>query len=271
MLPLHPYYASEDTPERIRAEVPSVRSMTSRVYIGCAGWSLSKEHFPLFPDEGTHLERYATRFNCVEINSSFYRSHRASTYERWANATPEGFRFAVKLPKQITHLARLKDSDEAILRFSAEVCGLGPKLGVVLVQLPPSLSFEQRVASRFLRRLMAETPGPLAVEPRHASWFDSAATLFFEENRIARVAADPAVVPAAKQPIAARGLVYYRWHGSPRTYYSAYGEQELHQLADSMSVATTEALDAWCIFDNTAAGAATVNALSLSKQMNKGD
>jgi uncharacterized protein YecE (DUF72 family) len=90
------------------------------------------------------------------------------------------------------------------------------------------------------------------------------------ENRIGRVAADPAVVPAANEPIAANGLIYYRWHGSPRTYYSSYGEQQLRELANSLGAAATETRHTWCIFDNTAAGAATVNAFSLSKYVDKG-
>jgi uncharacterized protein YecE (DUF72 family) len=113
--------------------------MAGTIHIGCAGWSLPKEHLTLFPLTGSHLERYAARFNCVEINSSFYRSHRVATYQRWAAATPPNFRFAVKLPKQITHIKRLSGADEAITGFATEVAGLGMKLGPVLVQLPPNL------------------------------------------------------------------------------------------------------------------------------------
>lgn len=239
--------------------------MTRRIHVGCAGWSLSKQHFPHFPGEGTHLERYASRFNCVEINSSFYRSHRTATYERWADSTPDEFRFAVKLPKQITHLARLKNSEEAIYGFSAEVSGLGPKLGAVLVQLPPSLKLDRRVASPFFKRLIAEVPCPLAVEPRHASWFDARATSLLTELGIGRVAADPAIMPAAGTPLPGKGLAYYRWHGSPRTYYSSYDDQHLSDLARSLIAVLAQTPQVWCIFDNTAAGAATVNALLLQK------
>jgi uncharacterized protein YecE (DUF72 family) len=70
------------------------------IFIGCAGWSLGREYWPQFPAEGTHLQRYAARFNGAEINSSFYRPHRRQTYERWADSVPEGFRFSVKVPKQ---------------------------------------------------------------------------------------------------------------------------------------------------------------------------
>ena len=77
------------------------------IRIGCAGWNLPKAHADAFPPEGSHLERYAGVFDSVEINSSFYRSHRAQTYARWAASVPPTFRFAVKLPCTITHAHRL--------------------------------------------------------------------------------------------------------------------------------------------------------------------
>jgi uncharacterized protein YecE (DUF72 family) len=83
--------------------------MAAVVRIGCAGWSLPRDSWPQFPDTGPHLQRYAKRFNAVEINSSFYRPHQPATYERWAAAVPAGFRFSVKLPKTITHEKRLHD------------------------------------------------------------------------------------------------------------------------------------------------------------------
>ena len=93
--------------------------MPGTIRVGCAGWSLRKEHFELFPATGSHLERYAARFNCVEINSSFYRSHRTATYSRWAEATPHDFRFAVKLPKQSpSSLMKWKDLVQSLAPYS---------------------------------------------------------------------------------------------------------------------------------------------------------
>src|SRR5689334_1508643 len=97
------------------------------VRIGTAGWSIPKQHAAPFPSEGTHLERYSAIFNAVEINSSFYRPHRTATYERWAASVPEDFRFAVKVPKSVTHVRRLKDTDDLLNQFVSEVGGLGPK------------------------------------------------------------------------------------------------------------------------------------------------
>src|SRR5829696_9557837 len=112
------------------------------IAIGTAGWSIRSEHKPRFPSEGTHLERYAARLPAVEINSSFYRPHRPATYERWAASVPERFRFAVKVPKAITHERRLTDAGDAIARLLEQLAGLGDRLGCLLVQLPPSLGYD---------------------------------------------------------------------------------------------------------------------------------
>ena len=145
------------------------------VYVGTAGWSLPREAQPHFPAEGTHLTRYAARFPAVEINSSFYRPHRPATYARWAESVPEDFRFSVKVPKAITHTARLADAEALLDAFLAEASALGAKLGCLLVQLPPSLAFDEETAGAFFRALRERYEGPVACEPRHPTWFDAPA------------------------------------------------------------------------------------------------
>ena len=107
------------------------------IRVGCAGWGVPKEHAERFPEAGSHLERYARRFPAVEINSSFYCPHRPATYARWAASVPPGFRFAVKVPREITHLRRLADPEEPLHRFLAECGALEEALGPLLVQIPP--------------------------------------------------------------------------------------------------------------------------------------
>src|SRR5262245_44344068 len=108
--------------------------MPSReVRVGCAGWSIRKEHVDRFEAEGSHLARYAERVPAVEISSSFYRPHRPSSYERWAAETPDGFAFSVKVPKEITHTRRLVDVDEPLGRFLVDTAALGSKRGPLLV------------------------------------------------------------------------------------------------------------------------------------------
>lgn len=216
-----------------------------------------------FPDAGSLLERYASRFPAVEINSSFHRPHRPATYARWSASVPADFRFSVKVPKTITHGARLQGTDIFLETFLEESASLGDRLGCLLVQLPPSLSFEPAVATAFFTALRSRSSAPVVCEPRHASWFTPEAEETLIEHEVARVAADPARVPAAGEPGGWPGLVYFRLHGSPRIYYSAYDEKYLDALASRLEEHAATGRPAWCIFDNTVLGAATRNALDL--------
>lgn len=240
------------------------------VRIGTAGWSLPREAQAEFPAEGTHLERYAARFPAVEINTSFYRPHRPATYERWAASVPPGFRFSVKVPKAITHGLRLRGAADALDAFLAEAGALGDRLGCLLVQLPPSLELDAAAAGAFFAELRARTPVDVACEPRHASWFTAEAGALLAAAGVARVAADPARVPEAGEPGGSPDVVYHRLHGSPRTYYSAYDAAYLDALAARLREDAASGKRAWCIFDNTASGAATANALALLARLDAG-
>lgn len=233
--------------------------MPEQVFIGCAGWSVASGRAEFGAGESV-LERYATRFDAVEINSSFYRPHRPATYARWAASTPPGFRFSVKVPKAVTHTAKLRDCAAPLTEFVEQVNHLGDRLGPLLVQLPPSLKFDAGLTGEFFGTLRALTPVPIVCEPRHASWFTPEADALLVTHRVSQVAADPAIVPQAARPGGWGEVVYYRWHGSPRRYYSAYTDEALHGLA-----AEIQALDGevWVIFDNTAGGEAVGNGLAL--------
>jgi uncharacterized protein YecE (DUF72 family) len=236
-----------------------------RIYVGTAAWAVPKQYQDAFPSEGSHLVRYASGFDGVEINSSFYRPHRLSTYQRWADDVPEHFRFAVKMPKTITHEGRLRDVDEPLQRFLNEIAGLGPKLGPVLIQLPPSLKFDPAIVKLFFQMLRSSFDGDLVCEPRHSSWFTADVDASLVEQRIARVAADPKPHPSAGTPGGWSGLVYYRLHGSPKMYYSAYSQEVIAETAETLAGQAQTGRAAWCIFDNTAAFAATGDALSTMK------
>jgi uncharacterized protein YecE (DUF72 family) len=234
--------------------------------IGTAGWSVPSLYLAQVPPGGSHLERYARRLNAVEINSSFYRPHRRTTYQRWAQCVPDDFRFAVKLPKAITHEASLADCGALLDRFVDEVTGLGDKLGALLVQLPPKSALSKRVADRFFRDLRVRIDTDVVLEPRHASWFAPDVDDWLAKRRVARVAADPARIAGAGEPGGWNKLAYYRWHGSPRIYYSDYGAAALAALKRRLEDNWSRASSVWCIFDNTASGAALGNALTLQQQ-----
>src|ERR1700753_2521473 len=134
----------------------------TRLRIGTAGWSIRREQADIVGDGASHLARYATRLNAVEINSSFYRPHRPSTYARWAKETTDEFAFAVKMPRHITHEKRLKDIDAPLTRFLEECGALEEKLGCILIQLPPSLTFDTKIAQDFFATLRDQFAGSVA-------------------------------------------------------------------------------------------------------------
>jgi uncharacterized protein YecE (DUF72 family) len=249
--------------------MPEVNTLTSHSFrIGTAGWSLPKTCAASFGGEGTHLQRYARVLPAVEINSSFYRPHKPATYARWAASVPGGFRFAVKLPREITHGRRLVAADEPLGQFLEETQALGRTLGPLLVQLPPSLGFDESAAGRFFDSLRTRFAGLVVCEPRHATWFTDAVDTLLSRVQVARVAADPAPVPLAAVPGGWTGLVYRRLHGSPRMYYSAYAPDDLAMIARQMMETAAPGQEQWCIFDNTALGDATPNALDLLHRLN---
>lgn len=238
------------------------------VYIGKAGWSLRKEHQPRFPEGGTHLQRYAQKLPAVEINSSFRNWHRPSTYARWADSVPEKFRFSVKVHQDVTHKGSLEEW-EPMSRFLSDTASLGEKLGVYLVQLPPSHGFNEERARSFFNRLRKETDVEIVCEPRHGSWFKRTPESLLTELEIGRVAADPPPDRGGDSPGGWEGVFYYRLHGSPRKYYSSYTEDELTELAETLRSTPKDSM-VWCIFDNTARGAGTENALYLWETFEKG-
>jgi uncharacterized protein YecE (DUF72 family) len=235
--------------------------------LGTAGWSVPSQYLDRVPAGGSHLQRYAAIFSAVEINTSFHRAHRRATWERWAASVPAGFRFAVKIPRTITHDAGLAGCVPLLDSFADEVSGLGDKLGVLLVQLPSKSPLQKRVAGNFFRALRARIKAAIVVEPRHASWFTPEVSDWLAERRIARVAADPARIEGAAEPGGWSKLAYYRWHGSPRMYYSKYDAAALAALRRRLQRHRDEGVPAWCIFDNTASSAALGNALELRSLM----
>jgi uncharacterized protein YecE (DUF72 family) len=237
----------------------------ARILIGCAGWSLPRAVQQEFGEGDSHLARYATRFPVTEINASFHRPIKRALYEKWAAAVPPGFGFCAKLPKTITHERKLAGCEELLATFLDEAGGLGDKLHCLLVQLPPKLEFDAAVAAPFLHLLRERFAGALACEPRHASWFEPEADALLASLRIARVLADPVRHEPGRLPGGWPRRVYLRLHGSPRMYYSAYAPELLRALAARIRQATTAGAEVWCVFDNTASGAATADALVLSR------
>ena len=241
--------------------------MPPKPYIGTAAWSIPRDQQAHFPPGESLLARYAKVLAAAEINSTFSRPHRASTFERWAATVPRTFRFSVKIPREITHDQQLANSAKLLKAFLADLAPLGSRLGCLLVQLAPNHEFDDRVARAFFATLRRQFDRGVALEPRHASWFGDAADRLLHQFEVARVAADPPRAEGDGEPGGWPGLAYFRLHGSPRIYYSSYEDGFLDALAVRLQKLQRARIPTWCIFDNTTLGAATGNALSLLERL----
>ena len=177
-------------------------------------------------------------------------------------STPPNFRFAIKIPRTITHSQKLRRARLPLERFLKETRGLADKHGPLLVQLPPSLVFDARVTAMFFDLMRSGYDGVIVCEPRHQTWFSAQADALLVRYRIARVAADPPPAEGAELPGGWEGIVYFRLHGAPRKYWSRYNGDYIAALAQAVRL-IPPSLDAWCVFDNTASGAALENAWEL--------
>jgi len=233
-----------------------------RIFVGTAGWAIPRAVADRFPTEGTSLVRYGERFSAAEINSTFWRRHRPGTLERWRDSVPRAFRFAVKVPRTITHERELRGTRSLLVQFFEDIAGLKSRQGPLLLQLPPSLVFAGPRAGTFFALLRELHQGAVVCEARHGSWNQPAADALLTTHGIARVAADPPRFSGGDEPAGVRSIAYFRLHGAPIVYRSAYGAERLRPLAARLRAAARHA-HVWCIFDNTASGAAAGDALEL--------
>lgn len=223
--------------------------------VATAAWSIPRTVADRFSREGSGLTRYASVFDGVEINSTFYRRHKPSTFARWAESVQDTFRFAVKIPKEITHIRAMKEIGKAFDIFLEDISPLDEKRGPLLCQLPPSLTFRSKEIESAFKAMRNADRGTVVIEARHDSWASDEVADLLRRYSIDRVLADPALVWSAESfPHAPR---YVRLHGKPEIYYSSYTDEEI------LSFSKLLAPDSWCVFDNTASGAAIENALTM--------
>lgn len=233
-------------------------------YVGTAGWEYYdwKERFyPRELSSGERLSYYAKHFNCVEVNATFYRFVRASTCERWAQATPDRFRFIVKLHRYFTHLRRLSFAhrDEAVemwRRWFEGVCLLGNKLIAILVQLPPSLRASKEQMASLVSLIREHFDGLICVEGRHSTWLSEETLLWVRELGLVWVFSSAGRWRSLEAATAR--WVYYRFHGTERLYVSAYPEEQLAGYALRFKRLAVEG--GFAIFNNTYRAVAVENA-----------
>jgi uncharacterized protein YecE (DUF72 family) len=234
--------------------------MVGKWRIGTSGWNYPHWKNVFYPPglpKSKWLEFYTDRFDTVEVNATFYRLPKPKTFENWYERTPEGFLWAIKGNKYITHTKRLRDSKEPLEKLYKAVQNLGEKVGPILFQLPPSLSFHQDLFREFCDNL--DSAYRHVLEIRHPSWIHEHVFQILKENNVAFCLSDTAGRYPYHEVLTA-DFLYIRLHGSEKLYASKYKEAELQGWAKKISAWNMET----CLyFDNDYQGHAVADAIRL--------
>jgi len=241
------------------------------VLIGTSGWQYRDWRGGLYPQgvaQRRWLEHYAGHYRTVENNNSFYRLPATETFEGWRDRTPDDFVMAVKASRYLTHVKRLRDPQEPVARFLGAAAGLGPKLGPVLLQLPPTLRAEPAVLDACLaefRRAWPPGHGPvqIAVEPRHPTWWTDEVRQLLAAHGAALCWADRLGRPVTPLwPTAGWG--YLRFHEGTADPWPSYGERALRSWAERVRAAWPGDAVVYVYFNNDPGGAAVVNSATFA-------
>jgi uncharacterized protein YecE (DUF72 family) len=233
-----------------------------RLCVGTSGWNYPEWRADFYAGvpQRRWLAHCAARFTSMEVNATFYRFLRETAFDRWRTETPEGFPFAVKGHRSVTHFHRLKDPGPAVAAARDGVAGLGDRIAVVLWQLPPGLKADGALLVDFAAALAETWPGVRhAVEFRHRSWFSDATAVLLAGRGLANVLSDSPRWPL--WPEVTADLAYVRLHGHEVLYASEYGEEGLRPWARRVRRWRREGREVHVYFDNTADGAAPRDAL----------
>jgi uncharacterized protein YecE (DUF72 family) len=240
--------------------------------VGCSGWNYTSWRGRFYPDDlpaSRWLEFYASRFDTVEINNSFYRLPDRSTFAAWRRQVPRAFLFAVKGSRFLTHMKRLLDPKEPVARLFTSVSGLGRALGPVLYQLPPSLKIDLPRLDHFLRTLPRRSSGTRlhVVEFRHPSWYTDETFELLTRRHVALCLHDKPG-SSIREPFVGP-FVYVRFHGTTGHYHGSYTDQELERWAHLLAEQAHCGRRVFAYFNNDPQAIATANALTLREGIEK--
>jgi uncharacterized protein YecE (DUF72 family) len=234
------------------------------VRVGCSGWQYRDWRGAFYPDglpQRRWLEHYATVFDTVEVNATFYRLARAEAVARWVEQTPPGFTFTVKASRYLTHVRRLAYEDVNFARFSDPLQPLrdAGRLGCVLWQLPPNFHRDDERLTRWLGTL---PPGRHALEVRHASWFDPAVFGRLHEHDVALVEAHRKGLGLPGAPRTA-SFRFLRFHYGERGRRGNYSASELDVMAAGLDG------EGYAYFNNDWEAFAPRNAVELRRRVSR--
>ncbi|MEO8285611.1 MAG: DUF72 domain-containing protein [Chloroflexota bacterium] len=250
-------------------ESRQIGNASQRAWIGCSGYVYKHWRGRFYPEglpASRWLEYYAQSFDTVEINNTHYTMPSPETFERWRDTSPEGFRFAVKASRFITHMKKLKDPDEPLALLIGRARLLEPKLGPILYQLPPRWRYNEER----LRAFLAALPQGMehTIEVRETSWLNPSFFQLLEESQVAFCMAS---LPHYQSPIVATApFVYIRFHGSGAMYYYRYTSDELRKWRDVVLGFLADGKTVYCYFNNDPEGWAIENARELIQLVREG-
>jgi len=234
--------------------------------VGTSGWSYDHWRGGFYPDDiarGKELEHYATVFDTVELNSSFYHLPKPKTAQGWHERTPHGFVFAVKGSRYISHRLKLTDAGEAVQRFVDSIKPLAEKSGPILWQLPPGFACDRQRLASFLE--LKPPDQRWAWEFRHESWFCSEVYELLERHNCALVWADTPDYPL--ETVATADFIYTRLHGHDKLYVSNYSDEQLESWTEKLLAAAGDECDIFVYFDNDTKGHAPRNAVTMRQML----
>ncbi|MFQ5860482.1 MAG: DUF72 domain-containing protein [Dehalococcoidia bacterium] len=236
------------------------------VLIGTSGWSYAHWRGPFYPPElpqARWLEFYTQRFPTVELNNSFYRLPLSKTFQNWRTRVPQGFLFAVKASRFITHIKRLRDVAEPLETFLERARLLAEKLGPLLYQLPPGLGRDEARLSSFLALLPRDLQH--VVEFRNPSWYDEGTLALLMGHNVAFCVHD--MRGCATPVLATADFAYVRLHGPTGTYSGCYTKEALEEWADQVRAIGQGLKAVYIYFNNDIGGFAVANAMSLAAKL----
>jgi uncharacterized protein YecE (DUF72 family) len=232
-------------------------------HIGCSGFHYKEWKDVFYPEklpQKKWFEYYSQQFGTLELNVTFYRFPELDFLQNWNNKSPEHFLFAVKAPRSITHYKKFVDCSQLLTDFYGVIRqGLGDKLGPVLFQLPPQIVYTPERLQQLISSMDSSFTN--VIEFRHNSWWQQVVYDALGKQGITFCGISHPSLPG--EVIINTNVVYYRFHGVPRLYYSSYNHQQLQQVADAI-IKSGAVKNAYLFFNNTADVAAIANARWLT-------
>jgi uncharacterized protein YecE (DUF72 family) len=241
-------------------------TVSQQIRIGCSGWVYKHWRGVLYEEglaQTRWFERYATEFDTVEINNSFYRLPKPETFDKWRKQAPPGFCYAVKANRYLTQAKKLKDCEEPLERMMRAVEHLGDRLGPMLYQLPPSLRINLERLENFLRILPRDVTS--VFEFRNTDWYRPETYALLDRYGASLCIHD--MPGAASERICVGSIAYVRFHGGEGKYWGRYSDERLLSWTDWVVETAKSGQSVWCYFNNDIHGHAIDDARTLKSMV----